>query len=101
MEANSNVSAVPLSYRNSYWHCRPACCYTFDKQSDQSLHLFTCCKLINMLFFSPQIEVLPSLQRPKKITMKGSDGRLYVMLCKPKVSKSFKFGICNKNCHMN
>ena len=32
-----------------------------------------------------QIEVLPSLARPKKITMLGSDGQLYTMLCKPKV----------------
>ncbi|KAL3865678.1 hypothetical protein ACJMK2_043042 [Sinanodonta woodiana] len=30
------------------------------------------------------IEILPSLQRPKKITLTGSDGRLYVMMCKPK-----------------
>ncbi|KAI0215805.1 Serine/threonine-protein kinase ATR [Lamellibrachia satsuma] len=30
------------------------------------------------------IEVLPSLARPKKITMLGSDGQLYTMLCKPK-----------------
>ncbi|KAJ8304688.1 hypothetical protein KUTeg_018271, partial [Tegillarca granosa] len=30
------------------------------------------------------IEILPSLQKPKKITFNGSDGRLYVMMCKPK-----------------
>ncbi|KAK2144551.1 hypothetical protein LSH36_748g02080 [Paralvinella palmiformis] len=30
------------------------------------------------------VEVLPSLQRPKKITFQGSDGHLYIMLCKPK-----------------
>nr|XP_034325117.1 serine/threonine-protein kinase ATR isoform X2 [Crassostrea gigas] len=34
--------------------------------------------------FEDGIEVLPSLQRPKKITMNGSDGKLYTMLCKPK-----------------
>nr|XP_022332154.1 serine/threonine-protein kinase ATR-like isoform X2 [Crassostrea virginica] len=34
--------------------------------------------------FEETIEVLPSLQRPKKITMNGSDGKLYTMLCKPK-----------------
>ena len=28
--------------------------------------------------------MLPSLQKPKKITLRGSDGKLYVMLCKPK-----------------
>ena len=31
------------------------------------------------------VEVLPSLQRPKKVTLRGSDGKLYIMLCKPKV----------------
>ncbi|KAK3088453.1 hypothetical protein FSP39_019387 [Pinctada imbricata] len=31
-----------------------------------------------------QIEIMPSLQKPKKITMIGSDGHFYVMMCKPK-----------------
>jgi serine/threonine-protein kinase ATR len=30
------------------------------------------------------IEVLASLQRPKKVTLRGSDGKRYPMLCKPK-----------------
>ncbi|XP_076443272.1 serine/threonine-protein kinase ATR-like isoform X2 [Babylonia areolata] len=34
--------------------------------------------------FEDTVEVLQSLQRPKKITMVGSDGNLYPMLCKPK-----------------
>ncbi|XP_064607735.1 serine/threonine-protein kinase ATR-like [Liolophura sinensis] len=34
--------------------------------------------------FEDTIEILASLQKPKKITMKGSNGRLYVMMCKPK-----------------
>ncbi|XP_060578307.1 serine/threonine-protein kinase ATR-like [Ruditapes philippinarum] len=34
--------------------------------------------------FDDTIEILQSLQKPKKITMKGSDGNLYVMMCKPK-----------------
>ncbi|XP_041373194.1 serine/threonine-protein kinase ATR-like [Gigantopelta aegis] len=34
--------------------------------------------------FEDMIEVLPSLQKPKKITMIGSDGKKYVMMCKPK-----------------
>ncbi|XP_071509803.1 serine/threonine-protein kinase ATR-like [Diadema antillarum] len=34
--------------------------------------------------FDDMVEVLPSLQRPKKIGIQGSDGRLYVMMCKPK-----------------
>lgn len=35
--------------------------------------------------FPTQVEVLSSLQKPKKVTFKGSDGKNYVMLCKPKV----------------
>lgn len=34
--------------------------------------------------FEDTIEILPSLQKPKKITINGSDGHLYVMMCKPK-----------------
>ncbi|KAJ2743549.1 hypothetical protein GGI20_003654 [Coemansia sp. BCRC 34301] len=34
--------------------------------------------------FADEIEVMSSLQRPKKITMRGSDGRAYSFLCKPK-----------------
>lgn len=41
--------------------------------------------MIDVYLFTMQVEVLPSLQRPKKIGIQGSDGRLYVMMCKPKV----------------
>ncbi|KAJ2039746.1 hypothetical protein H4S03_001488 [Coemansia sp. S3946] len=34
--------------------------------------------------FGDEIEVISSLQRPKKIVMHGSDGRAYSFLCKPK-----------------
>ncbi|KAJ2347201.1 hypothetical protein GGH91_001926, partial [Coemansia sp. RSA 2671] len=34
--------------------------------------------------FADEIEIMSSLQRPKKITMVGSDGRSYSFLCKPK-----------------
>ncbi|KAG7176083.1 serine/threonine-protein kinase atr-like [Homarus americanus] len=30
------------------------------------------------------IEIMQSLQLPKKITLRGSDGKLYIMMCKPK-----------------
>ena len=34
---------------------------------------------------SLQIDVLMSLQKPKKIVIRGSDGKEYTMMCKPKV----------------
>ncbi|XP_042314459.1 serine/threonine-protein kinase ATR [Sceloporus undulatus] len=34
--------------------------------------------------FGDSVEILPSLQKPKKITLKGSDGKSYIMMCKPK-----------------
>ena len=34
--------------------------------------------------FKDEIELINSLQRPKKITILGSDGKEYVFLCKPK-----------------
>lgn len=29
------------------------------------------------------MDIMPSLQRPKKIVLKGSDGKKYPFLCKP------------------
>ncbi|EMP40340.1 Serine/threonine-protein kinase ATR [Chelonia mydas] len=34
--------------------------------------------------FDDTVEILASLQKPKKITLKGSDGKAYIMMCKPK-----------------
>ena len=34
--------------------------------------------------FSDDVLVLSSLQRPRKLTLRGSDGKLYSILCKPK-----------------
>ncbi|OXB65008.1 hypothetical protein ASZ78_000217 [Callipepla squamata] len=34
--------------------------------------------------FDDMVEILASLQKPKKITLKGSDGKSYIMMCKPK-----------------
>uniref|UniRef100_A0A8I5N8P4 Serine/threonine-protein kinase ATR n=1 Tax=Papio anubis TaxID=9555 RepID=A0A8I5N8P4_PAPAN len=31
-----------------------------------------------------KVEILASLQKPKKISLKGSDGKFYIMMCKPK-----------------
>ena len=37
-----------------------------------------------VLAFQDDVLVLSSLQRPRKITVRGSDGFLYGLLCKPK-----------------
>ncbi|RKP20433.1 hypothetical protein ROZALSC1DRAFT_28073 [Rozella allomycis CSF55] len=34
--------------------------------------------------FKDQIQIMPSLQKPRKITIVGSDGLSYIFLCKPK-----------------
>ncbi len=34
--------------------------------------------------FEDKVSILPSLQKPRKITIKGGDERPYVFLCKPK-----------------
>ncbi|KAH7045160.1 hypothetical protein B0J12DRAFT_669729 [Macrophomina phaseolina] len=39
---------------------------------------------ITIASFSDDVLVLSSLQRPRKLTVRGSDGRLYGLLCKPK-----------------
>lgn len=42
----------------------------------------SCLKYITLIIF--QVEILSSLQKPKKISLKGSDGKFYIMMCKPK-----------------
>ncbi|KAJ3132201.1 serine/threonine-protein kinase M1 [Geranomyces variabilis] len=37
-----------------------------------------------ILGFHDEVEVMSSLQRPRKLTIKASDGRDYIFLCKPK-----------------
>jgi serine/threonine-protein kinase ATR len=59
------------------------------------LALFT----IKVLRF--QVEVLPSLQRPKKVAVLASDGHTYNLLCKPKVRRCqliFMIGYDNITC---
>ncbi|XP_013417435.1 serine/threonine-protein kinase ATR-like isoform X2 [Lingula anatina] len=41
-------------------------------------------QLIYITGFEDVVEVLNSLQKPKKVTIRGSDGAMYTMLCKPK-----------------
>lgn len=42
------------------------------------------CTIINVTLVF-KVEVLSSLQKPKKITANASDGKSYILLCKPKV----------------
>lgn len=39
---------------------------------------------VTITAFSDDVLVLSSLQRPRKLTVRGSDGKLYGLLCKPK-----------------
>lgn len=39
---------------------------------------------VTIAAFQDEVLVLSSLQRPRKITLRGSDGQLYALLCKPK-----------------
>ncbi|GAM91485.1 hypothetical protein ANO11243_095360 [Dothideomycetidae sp. 11243] len=39
---------------------------------------------VTIASFSDEVLVLNSLQRPRKLTLRGSDGKLYSLLCKPK-----------------
>jgi len=40
--------------------------------------------LLECIGFKDEVDVMSSLQRPRKITMIGSDGKNYTFLCKPK-----------------
>lgn len=39
---------------------------------------------IHIAGIEDNVVVMPSLQRPRRITLKGSDGKEYLFMCKPK-----------------
>lgn len=51
--------------------------------------------------FEDSVEILASLQKPKKINLKGSDGRSYTMMCKPKDDLRKDCRLMEFNCLIN
>ncbi|KAM3594960.1 uncharacterized protein V6R79_015962 [Siganus canaliculatus] len=51
--------------------------------------------------FEDTVEILASLQKPKKIGLKGSDGRSYTMMCKPKDDLRKDCRLMEFNCLIN
>uniref|UniRef100_A0A672JHL5 Serine/threonine-protein kinase ATR n=1 Tax=Salarias fasciatus TaxID=181472 RepID=A0A672JHL5_SALFA len=51
--------------------------------------------------FEDAVEILASLQKPKKIGLKGSDGRSYTMMCKPKDDLRKDCRLMEFNCLIN
>ncbi|XP_056250377.1 serine/threonine-protein kinase ATR [Seriola aureovittata] len=51
--------------------------------------------------FEDAVEILASLQKPKKISLKGSDGRSYTMMCKPKDDLRKDCRLMEFNCLIN
>ncbi|XP_041828514.1 serine/threonine-protein kinase ATR isoform X3 [Melanotaenia boesemani] len=51
--------------------------------------------------FEDVVEILASLQKPKKISLKGSDGRSYTMMCKPKDDLRKDCRLMEFNCLIN
>ncbi|XP_057715300.1 serine/threonine-protein kinase ATR [Corythoichthys intestinalis] len=51
--------------------------------------------------FEDQVEILTSLQKPKKISLEGSDGRSYTMMCKPKDDLRKDCRLMEFNCLIN
>ncbi|XP_012731184.2 serine/threonine-protein kinase ATR [Fundulus heteroclitus] len=51
--------------------------------------------------FEDGVEILASLQKPKKISLKGSDGRSYTMMCKPKDDLRKDCRLMEFNCLIN
>ncbi|XP_058471109.1 serine/threonine-protein kinase ATR isoform X2 [Solea solea] len=51
--------------------------------------------------FDDIVEILASLQKPKKINLKGSDGRSYTMMCKPKDDLRKDCRLMEFNCLIN
>ncbi|XP_072313429.1 serine/threonine-protein kinase ATR [Eucyclogobius newberryi] len=51
--------------------------------------------------FDDSVEILASLQKPKKISLRGSDGRSYTMMCKPKDDLRKDCRLMEFNCLIN
>ncbi|XP_076837125.1 serine/threonine-protein kinase ATR isoform X2 [Brachyhypopomus gauderio] len=51
--------------------------------------------------FDNTVEILASLQKPKKISLKGSDGAFYTMMCKPKDDLRKDCRLMEFNCLIN
>ncbi|KAB5535968.1 hypothetical protein PHYPO_G00123940 [Pangasianodon hypophthalmus] len=51
--------------------------------------------------FDDTVEILASLQKPKKISLKGSDGKCYTMMCKPKDDLRKDCRLMEFNCLIN
>ncbi|XP_011488483.1 serine/threonine-protein kinase ATR isoform X2 [Oryzias latipes] len=51
--------------------------------------------------FEDVVEILASLQKPKKISLRGSDGRSYTMMCKPKDDLRKDCRLMEFNCLIN
>lgn len=41
-------------------------------------------KWVHILKIEDNVVIMPSLQRPRRITLRGSDGKQYLFMCKPK-----------------
>nr|XP_009857757.1 serine/threonine-protein kinase atr isoform X1 [Ciona intestinalis] len=52
--------------------------------TSQSKHNPFPLSVVHIVGFNDQVETLHSLQRPKKLTMRASDGSSHIFLCKPK-----------------
>ena len=54
-----------------------------------------------MAFSFFKVEILASLQKPKKICLNGSDGKSYTMMCKPKDDLRKDCRLMEFNCLIN
>lgn len=67
---------------NHYW-CAPCCCsFVFTCILKKLCCLFSDAPLITISSFAPQLTVITSKQRPRKLTIHGSDGEDYAFLLK-------------------
>lgn len=43
-----------------------------------------CRRWVHIIKIEENVVIMPSLQRPRRITLRGSDGKQYLFMCKPK-----------------
>ena len=75
----SNFSDIILPLQSSLTPNLPNCTDQFDS------HQVFPSNAATIKSFLDKVDVLPSMQKPKKIWICCSDGKSYEMLCKPKV----------------
>lgn len=79
-----NHKTAPSKLAMPIEKCLTASLPTVDNRQMRQHKAFNASDYIHISAFLDDVLVLSSMQRPRKISIRGSDGHVYALLCKPK-----------------